>query len=77
MPWIELAKVEPELAELVDLKFFCGFSFAEIAALAEAVGTYRAKKMGEGAHLSPPQPSRGFATLRIRCPHQVPINGRP
>jgi len=29
----ELAKVEPELAELVDMKFFCGFSFAEIAAL--------------------------------------------
>lgn len=29
----ELAKVEPDLAELVDLKFFCGFSFAEIAAL--------------------------------------------
>jgi DNA-directed RNA polymerase specialized sigma24 family protein len=25
--------VEPELAELVDLKFFCGFTFAEIAAL--------------------------------------------
>lgn len=29
----QLAKVEPKLAELVDLKFFCGFSFAEIAAL--------------------------------------------
>jgi RNA polymerase sigma factor (TIGR02999 family) len=29
----ELAKFEPELAELVDLKFFCGFSFAEIAAM--------------------------------------------
>lgn len=29
----ELAEVEPELAEFVDLKFFCGFSFAEIAAL--------------------------------------------
>jgi RNA polymerase sigma factor (TIGR02999 family) len=29
----QLAKVDPELAELVDLKFFCGFSFAEIAAL--------------------------------------------
>jgi len=28
-----LAKVEPELAEVVDLKFFCGFSFTEIAAL--------------------------------------------
>ena len=29
----ELAKAEPALAEVVDLKFFCGFSFAEIAAM--------------------------------------------
>jgi len=29
----QLVKVDPQLAELVDLKFFCGFSFAEIAAL--------------------------------------------
>jgi RNA polymerase sigma factor (TIGR02999 family) len=29
----ELAKVEPELATLVDLRFFCGFSLAEIAAM--------------------------------------------
>jgi len=29
----ELAKVDAALAELVDLKFFCGFSFAEIAAM--------------------------------------------
>lgn len=29
----KLAKLEPELAELVDMKFFCGFSFAEIAAM--------------------------------------------
>jgi RNA polymerase sigma factor (TIGR02999 family) len=29
----QLAKVEPELAEIVDLKFFCGFSFPEIAAI--------------------------------------------
>ena len=29
----ELAEVEPALAEIVDLKFFCGFSFAEIAAM--------------------------------------------
>lgn len=29
----ELGKVEPDLAEIVDLKFFCGLSFAEIAAL--------------------------------------------
>jgi len=31
----ELAKIEPVLAEVVDLKFFCGFSFAEIAAMKE------------------------------------------
>ena len=29
----QLAKIDPKLAELVDMKFFCGFSFAEIAAL--------------------------------------------
>ena len=29
----ELAGVDPLLAQVVDLKFFCGFSFAEIAAL--------------------------------------------
>jgi RNA polymerase sigma factor (TIGR02999 family) len=29
----ELATVEPALAEIVDLKFFCGFSFGEIAAM--------------------------------------------
>ena len=28
-----LAAVQPDLAELVDLKFFCGFSFIEIAAM--------------------------------------------
>lgn len=29
----ELAAVEPALAELVELKFFCGFGFAEIASM--------------------------------------------
>lgn len=29
----ELARLEPLLAEIVDLKFFCGFSFAEIAGM--------------------------------------------
>jgi RNA polymerase sigma factor (TIGR02999 family) len=29
----ELAEVEPDLAEIIDLKFFCGFSFPEIAAM--------------------------------------------
>lgn len=29
----ELGAIEPELAHVVDLKFFCGFGFAEIASL--------------------------------------------
>jgi RNA polymerase sigma factor (TIGR02999 family) len=29
----ELATLEPALAQIVDLKFFCGFSFAEIGAM--------------------------------------------
>jgi RNA polymerase sigma factor (TIGR02999 family) len=29
----ELGKIEPALAEIVDLKFFCGLSFGEIAAM--------------------------------------------
>ena len=29
----DLARLEPALAELVDLSFFCGFTFAEIAAI--------------------------------------------
>ena len=29
----ELAKIDADLAEVVDLKFFCGFSFAEIATM--------------------------------------------
>ena len=29
----ELATVDPNLAAVIDLKFFCGFSFAEIAAM--------------------------------------------
>jgi RNA polymerase sigma factor (TIGR02999 family) len=28
-----LAKIDPVLAQIVDLKFFCGFTFAEIAAM--------------------------------------------
>ncbi len=28
-----LTRIDPALAEIVDLKFFCGFSFAEIAAM--------------------------------------------
>ena len=29
----QLAEVDPDLAEIIDLKFFCGFSFVEIATM--------------------------------------------
>lgn len=29
----ELSEVEPDLAQIIDLKYFCGFSFGEIAAM--------------------------------------------
>ena len=31
----EMAALEPELARVVDLKFFCGFTLAEIAVMHE------------------------------------------
>ena len=31
----ELATVDPRLARIVDLKFFCGFSFVEIGAMSD------------------------------------------
>ena len=30
---MELERLDPALAQLVDLKFFCGLTFAEIAAM--------------------------------------------
>lgn len=30
---LELSEIEPDLAQVVDLKYFCGFSFEEIAAM--------------------------------------------
>ena len=33
IPLDDLAEVEPDLAGIIELKFFCGFSFTEIAAL--------------------------------------------
>ena len=33
MSWMNSRRLNTELAEVVDLKFFCGFSLPEIAAL--------------------------------------------
>lgn len=45
-----LASVDPALAEIVDLKFFCGFSFAEIAAM-RAVSERTVQRQWEKARL--------------------------
>jgi hypothetical protein len=41
--------VEPELAELVDLKFFCGFTFSEIAALRNLSERTVIRKLGKAS----------------------------
>lgn len=46
----ELAMAEPVLAEVVDLKFFCGFSFAEIAAM-RAVSERTVQRQWEKARI--------------------------
>jgi RNA polymerase sigma factor (TIGR02999 family) len=46
----QLAKVEPDLAEVVDLKFFCGFSFGEIAAM-QKLSERTVQRKWEKAHL--------------------------
>lgn len=45
-----LLETEPSLAEIVDLKFFCGFSFAEIAAM-RAVSERTVQRMWEKARI--------------------------
>ena len=45
-----LAQQEPPLAEIVDLKFFCGFSFAEIAAV-RAVSERTVQRQWEKARI--------------------------
>lgn len=46
----ELAGAEPGLAEIVDLKFFCGFSFAEIAAM-KSISERTAQRQWEKARV--------------------------
>ena len=64
MHWMNWPRSSRKLAELVDLKFFCGFTFAEIAALSNVSERTVQTKLGKGAHLSPSHHSRGFVALR-------------
>jgi len=46
----ELSKSDPSLSELVDLKFFCGFTFAEIAAM-KGISERTAQRQWEKARI--------------------------
>jgi RNA polymerase sigma factor (TIGR02999 family) len=46
----QLEKIEPDLAQIVGLKFFCGFSFTEIAAMQE-ISERTVKRRWEKARL--------------------------
>lgn len=46
----ELSKADPSLSELVDLKFFCGFTFAEIAAM-KGISERTAQRQWEKARI--------------------------
>ena len=72
----ELGKVEPALAEIVDLKFFCGFSFAEIAAMRD-VSEVRCSGTGRKRVFIPIEKfARICRSEGLRCPHSAPISGR-
>jgi RNA polymerase sigma factor (TIGR02999 family) len=57
----ELTLIEPELATLVDLKFFCGFSFAEIAAM-QTISERTVQRKWEKARIYLHQSIRGRAS---------------
>lgn len=58
----ELGRTDPPLAQVVDLKFFCGFSFAEIAAL-HNVSERTAQRQWEKARIYLHRSLRGRVTL--------------
>ncbi len=61
----ELSEAEPQLAEIVELKFFCGCSFAEIAAL---------QKLSERTVQRKWDKARMF--LRAKLAHEIGEEGR-
>jgi RNA polymerase sigma factor (TIGR02999 family) len=48
----QLAELEPELAQIVELKFFCGFTLAEIASM-RGVSSRTVQRQWEKARLLP------------------------
>jgi RNA polymerase sigma factor (TIGR02999 family) len=66
----ELGRVEPALAEIVDLKFFCGFSFAEIAAMRGVSERTVQRKWEKGRLYLHHAIARGEAHAGSHGPHQ-------
>jgi RNA polymerase sigma factor (TIGR02999 family) len=58
----ELATADPSLAEIVDLKFFCGFSFPEIAAM-RAISERTVQRQWEKARIYLHQSMRSHPSL--------------
>ncbi|MFY9661271.1 MAG: ECF-type sigma factor [Terriglobales bacterium] len=58
----QLSKTEPSLAEIVDLKFFCGFSFLEISAM-RAVSERTVQRNWEKARIYLHRNLRGSTSL--------------
>jgi len=58
----QLSKTEPSLAEIVDLKFFCGFSFLEISAM-RAVSERTVQRNWEKARIYMHRNLRGSTSL--------------
>jgi RNA polymerase sigma factor (TIGR02999 family) len=58
----QLGKTEPSLAEIVDLKFFCGFSFSEIASM-RAVSERTVQRNWEKARIYLHHNLRGTTSL--------------
>jgi DNA-directed RNA polymerase specialized sigma24 family protein len=65
----QLGRAEPALAEVVDLKFFCGFSFGEIAIMRN-VSERTVKRNWEKARIYLHRKiAADLSLLRILCPH--------
>ena len=68
-PSTSLAAVDASLAEVVDLKFFCGFSFAEIAAMRGVSERTVQRRWEKARHLPAPRRS-GRASSRDGDPSE-------
>ena len=61
-----LARIDPSLVEVVDMKFFCGFSFAEIGAM-RGVSERTVQRQWEKARIYLHGTLRGGRSLKKQC----------